>query len=154
MTEWPELAGRIVGKVHSLPVRVYYEDTDFSGLVYHANYLKFCERGRSDFLRLLGIHHHQLFRNDAFGRMGFVVRRMLCEFLRPAFIDEILQVETRFAGLRGARLELHQRVVRGEDLLFQAEVTAALVDGAARPKRFPKHIVAALLRLAPSSRAA
>ncbi|HUF44981.1 MAG TPA: 4-hydroxybenzoyl-CoA thioesterase, partial [Aestuariivirgaceae bacterium] len=57
---WRELAGRIEGKVHILPVRVYYEDTDFSGLVYHANYLKFCERGRSDCLRLLGVHHHEL----------------------------------------------------------------------------------------------
>ena len=76
-------------------MRVYYEDTDFSGAVYHANYLKFCERGRSDCLRLLGIHHHEMHGTER-RRMGFVVRRMDCDFLRPARIDDVLEVETRF----------------------------------------------------------
>src|SRR5262245_15194040 len=87
---WPDIAGRIEGGIHLLPIRVYFEDTDFGGVVYHANYLKFCERGRSDYLRLLGIHHHRL------EGLSFVVRHMVCDFLKPARIDELLTVETRF----------------------------------------------------------
>src|SRR5436190_4386098 len=125
MTErWPDLAGRIAGKVHVLPIRVYYEDTDFSGAVYHANYLKFCERARSDCLRLLGIHHSALH-----GSASFVVRRMACDFLRPALIDNLLEVETHFVEFAGARMELVQMVRRGSEKLFEAKVTVALVDG-------------------------
>jgi acyl-CoA thioester hydrolase len=142
---WPDLAGRIVGRVHCLPVRVYYEDTDFSGTVYHASYLKFCERGRSDCLRLLGIHHHELARQETGGPLGFVVRRLEADFLKPARIDEVLLVETRFVELRGARLELDQAVRRGEAPLFAARVTIALVDGAGRPKRVPETMRAVIV---------
>ena len=141
---WPQLGGRITGGVHVLPVRVYYEDTDFSGAVYHANYLKFCERGRSDYLRLLGIHHHLL--DD----MVFVVQRMVCDFLKPARIDDLLEVETRFVEQVGARFEISQRVKRATDSLFTAQVTAALVDGRGRPKRLPKEM-AAVLKCHPES---
>ncbi len=143
---WPDIAGKIEDGVHRLPVRVYYEDTDFSGAVYHANYLKFCERGRSDCLRLLGVHHHELHWHETEGRMGFVVRRMVCDFLRPARIDDLLVVESRFLALRGARMEIAQRVVRGDEVLFTAEVMAALVDGNGRPKRMPAAIVEAVGR--------
>ena len=139
-----DVAGRIEGGVHFLPVRVYYEDTDFSGAVYHANYLKFCERGRSDCLRLLGIHHRRL------DGMGFVVRRMVCEFLKPARIDDLLEVETRFQEFGGARMEIVQNVKRKEEMLFSAEVTVAMVDGEGRPKRVPKEMAAAL-KLRPES---
>src|SRR4051812_14042238 len=105
---WPDISGRIEGGAHILPVRIYYEDTDFSGAVYHANYLKFCERARSDCLRLIGIHHHELYAENAEGRVGFVVQRMVCEFLKPAQIDDLVEVETRLAELAGARLELDQ----------------------------------------------
>lgn len=133
MTErWPDISGRIEGKVHILPVRVYYEDTDFSGAVYHANYLKFCERARSDCLRLLGIHHSEMH-----GTASFVVRRMVCEFLKPALIDNLLEVETRFVEFAGARMELTQTVMRASEKLFEAQVTVALVDGQGRPKRLP-----------------
>lgn len=145
---WPDLAGRIEGKLHVLPVRVYYEDTDFSGLVYHANYVKFCERGRSDCLRLLGVHHHVLQRQQD-GGLGFVVRRMVCDFLAPARIDEILEVESRFVSLSGARMEIVQAVTRDGEALFKAAVTAALVDAEGRPKRLPETVVAALARLGP-----
>ena len=144
MTEWPDLAGRIDGNRHVLPVRVYYEDTDFSGAVYHANYLKFCERGRSDCLRLIGIHHNEMHWHETHGRMGFVVRRMVCDFLKPARIDDLLEVETRFREMGGARMELDQKVLRAGETLFSAEVTVALVDAAGRPKRFPKDMAAAL----------
>ena len=139
--KWPDIAGRIEGRVHVLPIRVYYEDTDFSGFVYHANYLKFCERGRSDFLRLIGIHHHELHWSDSRGSMGFVVRHMVCDFKKPARIDDLLEVETRLTGLSGARLKIDQRVMRDGDLLFSGLATAALVDAAGRVKRFPPEMV-------------
>lgn len=147
MTEGAELAGRIDEGRHVLAVRVYYEDTDFSGAVYHANYLKFCERGRSDCLRLLGIHHHEMHWHETEGRMGFVVRRMICDFLKPARIDDLLEVETRFREMGGARMELDQKVLRAGEVLFSAEVTVALVDAAGRPKRFPKAMAEALKTL-------
>ncbi len=146
MTErWPDLAGRIVEQIHILPIRVYYEDTDFSGAVYHANYLKFCERARSDCLRLLGIRHGELH-----GTANFVVRRMLCDFLKPAMIDNLLEVETRFVEFSGARMELEQRVLRGGEKLFAAQVTVALVDGQGRPKRLPPEMKNAFLAHAKS----
>ncbi len=135
-----ELAGQFHGNVHILPIRVYYEDTDFSGSVYHANYLKFCERGRSDCLRLVGVHHHELL-----GTGSFVVRRMVCDFLKPATIDNLLQVETRFIEFAGARMELAQRVLRGNEILFEARVTAAFVDGQGRPKRITREMGKAFL---------
>jgi len=137
---WPDLAGRIGGGRHLLPVRVYYEDTDFSGAVYHANYLKFCERARSDCLRLLGIHHSELH-----GTASFVVRRMVCDFLKPALIDNLLEVETRFVEFAGARTELVQTVRRVDDKLFEAQVTVALVDGQGRPKRLPPEMTKTFL---------
>ncbi|MBI2718203.1 MAG: tol-pal system-associated acyl-CoA thioesterase [Rhizobiales bacterium] len=139
---WPDIAGRKVGQAHVLPIRVYYEDTDFGGVVYHANFLKFCERGRSDCLRLLGIHHHRL------AGFNFVVRRMVCDFLKPARIDELLTVETRFGECAGARIELSQEVQRDSEALFRAAVTVALVDTTGRPCRLPAEIAAALDSLA------
>ena len=93
---WPDLAGRVVsdadGRRHVLPIRVYFEDTDFSGLVYHGSYVRWCERGRSDFLRLMGNDHQALIAGGA-GRepAAFVVRRMHLEYLKPARIDEVLE---------------------------------------------------------------
>ena len=138
MTEWGGLAGRIVDGRHVLPVRVYYEDTDAGGVVYHANYLKFCERARTDCLRLLGIHQSQM--PDAF----FVVRRMTCDFLRPAKLDDLLEVETRFVAMGGARLELDQKVTCKGEALFTAAVTVALIDGRGRPKRLPPEVAVAV----------
>jgi acyl-CoA thioester hydrolase len=130
-----EIAGRIAGGVHTLAVRVYYEDTDFSGAVYHANYLKFCERGRSDCLRLLGIHHNEIGSQEQ-GGLAFVVRYMDCDFIRPARIDELLTVETRFVEYAGARMIVEQQIRRETELLFDAKVTVALVDRSGRPRRF------------------
>lgn len=131
---------------HVTEVRVYYEDTDFSGAVYHANYLKFCERARSDFLRLLGVHHHELAADGS----GFVVRRMLCDFLRPARIDDLLTVETRFREASGARMSLAQSIRRGKETLFTAEVMVAIVDRSGRPRRLPRILAATLSRLVAS----
>jgi acyl-CoA thioester hydrolase len=137
---WPDIAGRIVadaeGRRHVLPVRVYFEDTDFSGLVYHASYLRWCERGRSDFLRLMGNDHRALV-DGAAGRepAAFVVRRMGLEFLKPARIDEILQVTTRVRETTAATLTLDQRVSRDGVELFTAEVMVVLVSASGKPLR-------------------
>ena len=138
---WPSIAGRYEGAVHVLPVRVYYEDTDVGGVVYHANYLRYCERARSDCLRLIGIHQ------NTFVDMGFVVRRMTCDFLRPARLDDLLEVETRFLGMGGARLELDQQVMREGNTLFKTAVTVVLVDARGRPRRLPDGIAAPLKSL-------
>jgi acyl-CoA thioester hydrolase len=137
-----EIAGRIADGLHVLPVRVYYEDTDFSGAVYHANYLRFCERGRSDFLRLLGIHHSAIGAQEQ-GGLAFVVRHMDCDFIRRAIIDDLLAVETRFIEYAGARMILRQQIKREAELLFDTTVTVALVDRAGRPRRFPETMRAA-----------
>lgn len=138
MPETPPLAGEIIGGRHLLPVRVYYEDTDFSGAVYHANHLKFCERGRSDFLRCLGVHHHALLQRP--DGLVLMVRRMVCDFLAPARIDDLLTVETVPGDVGGARLTLAQAVKRSDTVLFAAEVTVALVGADGRPRRIPPDI--------------
>ena len=136
-TTWPDLAGRLVergGKrAHLLPVRVYFEDTDFSGLVYHASYVRWCERGRSDFLRLLGNDHRGLIDGSA-GRepAAFVVRRMGLEFLKPARIDEILEVETSVKEIGAAHLVLTQRIARPGVRPLAQNVEAISADGTAR----------------------
>ena len=131
---WPDLACRLRGDSHVLSVRFYYEDTDAGGVVYHARYVAFCERARSDCLRLLGIHQSR------FQDLNFVVRRMMCEFLRPARLDDLLEIETRFGEMAGARLEIEQKVMLNGNTLFTASVTVALVDGRGRPKRLPEEI--------------
>ncbi|KQQ85951.1 tol-pal system-associated acyl-CoA thioesterase [Aureimonas sp. Leaf324] len=132
-----QLAGRLVDGGHRLDVRVYFEDTDFSGVVYHARYLHFLERGRTDYLRLHGIGHRELM-DGAFGEpMAFAVRRMEIEFLRPARIDDILSVETRTALLGGARVVLDQRILRGDEVLIEAKVKVAVISPDGRPRRMP-----------------
>ena len=132
---WPDLAGRIDGPRHVLPIRVYYEDTDFSGLAYHASYLRWCERGRSDWLRLLGMHHNKLL--AAPDPAAFVVRKLCIDYLKPARIDEVLEVVSRCAGLTSATLTLGQQVLRAGVLLAEVEVLVVLVNAAGRPLRLP-----------------
>ena len=133
---WPDIAGRFRDGIHTIPIRVYFEDTDAGGVVYHARYVAFCERARSDALRLLGVHQSQL------ADMFFVVRRMTCDFLKPARLDDLLEIETRFVELSGARLELDQRVMLNGNTHFRAQVTVALVDGRGRPRRMPEDLAA------------
>ncbi|MDO8288550.1 MAG: YbgC/FadM family acyl-CoA thioesterase [Parvibaculum sp.] len=138
--KWPDLSGRITGTTHILPVRVYYEDTDFSGIVYHANYLRFAERGRSDFLRLTGISHTDLF--DGPQKLAFAIHRMEIDFVRPARIDDLLEVRTRYVKASGARLEAEQSIWLmsgpGEPAeIWRAKVMAACIDGEGRPRRLP-----------------
>jgi acyl-CoA thioester hydrolase len=132
------LSGMLTPSGHRIMARVYFADTDFSGVVYHARYLEFLERGRSDFLRLAGIHHTEL----ADGRHGekivWVVRRMEIDFRAPARIDDILTIDTRTEAISGARIFMAQQIRRGDDVLIDAKVEAAIIGEIGRPKRFPK----------------
>lgn len=139
MPEPAAIAGRLTEAGHELVQRVYFEDTDFSGRVYHARYLHFMERGRSDYLRLIGIHHRELARDG----MAFAVRHMAIDFFEPAEIDDVLTVHTRRSVVSGARIVLDQKVSRNETCLAAAKVTVALVGPAGRPLRLPAEIRAA-----------
>lgn len=136
VTERPDLDGDIVNGVHVMPVRVYYEDTDFSGVVYHASYLRFMERGRTNYLRLLGTDQRALFdaaQKEAPG-FAFVVRSLAVEFLAPARMNDLLEIETAPQEVKGASITLRQRVTCGGDMLVEASVRVAFVsEGRARP---------------------
>jgi acyl-CoA thioester hydrolase len=133
------LDGEIRDGRHYLPVRVYYEDTDFSGVVYHASYLRFMERGRTNYLRLLGADQRGLFEaveREAPG-FAFVVRSMTIDFRKPARMDDVLEVATAPREVKGASVVLHQVVARGEETLVEATVQVAFVSGG-RARPIPK----------------
>jgi acyl-CoA thioester hydrolase len=134
-----ELAGRQIAGGHTMQVRVYYEDTDFTGIVYHANYLRFMERGRTNYLRLIGADHRALFEQaeKEAPSFAFVVRSMKLDFRKPAFMDDLLEVRTLSREVSGASIVLVQRVMRGEEVLVEAEVRVAFVSEG-RPKRIPE----------------
>ena len=132
------LSGELTATGHRGFARVYYADTDFSGLVYHARYLEFLERGRSDFLRLSGVHHTELAEGKHGEKLVWVVRRMEIDFVSPARIDDILVVETRADQISGARIFMAQSLKRGEATLVNALVEAAIIDANGRPRRFPR----------------
>jgi acyl-CoA thioester hydrolase len=150
--KWPDLAGRIEGETHVLPVRVYFEDTDCGGVVYHTNFLKYCERGRSDFIRLLGI--------DATGLAGpaqgepsiFVVRRVEIDYLKPGRMDDVLEVVTSCAEIGSASLTLQQDITREGTLLARARVIVVLVSSAGKPQRLGALVRGALQRFVNQAR--
>src|SRR5260221_14522331 len=125
------LAGRLDRDIHILPIRIYYGDTDVTGFVYHANYLVYCERGRSDWLRLLNVPRLVP------GEMGFVVRRFVADYRKPAVLDDLIEVHSRLVEVAGGRMELAQEIRRGADTLFKGEVTVVLVDARGGAKRVP-----------------
>ncbi|MBN9601016.1 MAG: tol-pal system-associated acyl-CoA thioesterase [Afipia sp.] len=148
----PYLDGEIREGRHVMQIRVYYEDTDFSGIVYHANFLRFMERGRTNYLRLLGAEQSALFAEAASevatgsrednathqkSGFAFVVRSMQIEFLKPARMDDILTVITRSDEIRGASMMLAQEIRLGEELLMEARVKVAFVSGG-RARPIPK----------------
>ena len=120
-------------------VRVYYEDTDMSGVVYHANYLRFFERGRSDYLRLSGIDHAALLKREE--PLVLTLRRITTEFIIPAKIDDLLDVYTIGRDAKGARFFFSQEIKRGEEVLCTAEVEAACMNMEGRPRRLPKELI-------------
>lgn len=135
MTHTPT-SGTFNNRTHILPIRVYYEDTDFSGIVYHANYLRYMERGRSDCLRLMGIHHHEMMTGDI--PVAWTIVRMEIGFKAPARIDDALEVHTTYTKMTGARLFAHQEVRKSDTLLITAEIEAACITQTGKPTRIPK----------------
>ncbi|MER8920018.1 tol-pal system-associated acyl-CoA thioesterase [Mesorhizobium sp. M0802] len=139
------LSGALTEFGHRLIARVYYADTDFSGVVYHARYLEFFERGRSDYLRLAGVHHTELHEGKHGERIVWVVRRMEIDFRSPARMDDILTIDTSTQDISGARIVMAQQLKRGTEVLVEAKVEAAIIGDNGRPKRFPKEWIAAFL---------
>ncbi len=127
-------------KTFTHTVRIYYEDTDFSGVVYHAAYLKFFERGRTEALRASGVHHSELLKREE--PLAFAVRKMTTEWIAPAKIDDVLEVRTKFAGAKGARMYLDQEIWREETLIARAEVEAACMSLSGKPRRLPADVAA------------
>jgi acyl-CoA thioester hydrolase len=127
--------------MHQLSIRVYYEDTDLAGIVYYANYLKFIERGRSEWIASLGIDQMDLRARDG---VVFAVRRVEADYLRPAHFGDDLVVETRLASIGGARIVLDQAVLRGGERIFQAEVTLVCLSDDGHAHRVPQEVRARL----------
>ena len=127
--------GRFDRHEHRFPVRVYFEDTDLSGVVYHANYLRYMERARSDMLRLAGIDQRA---GIEAGEGAYAVASLHIRYAAPAKLDDALLVVSRLTQVKAASVHIHQRVMRGDVLLAEAEVVAALVAPDGRPKRQPR----------------
>ena len=127
--------------MHRHPVRVYYEDTDLAGIVYYANYLRFIERGRSEWVRARGLDQTALKSGQG---IVFAVRRLEADYLKPAQFDDELQITTQLVSLGGARIDLRQEVWRGEVLLFAAMVTLVCLHDNGQPARIPPEVRAAL----------
>ena len=136
MSEPHSLSGTLTPDGHVLIQRVYYEDTDFSGLVYHARYLHFLERGRTDMLRCLGIDQVALYSAEGDG-LAFVVHRMEIDFKASARMDDVLEITTRRTGVAGARILLEQEIRCGGRLLIAAQVTIVSISRAGRPRKPP-----------------
>jgi acyl-CoA thioester hydrolase len=136
--------GRFDGVVHILPIRIYYEDTDLSGVVYHANYLRYMERGRSEFFRCAGIARLAMI--EAKEPAAWTLRRASLEFSRPARVDDLIEVRTRATALSGARMLADQKIYRGAELLVHGRVEACVMALTGKPRRIPDDVRA---RLAP-----
>lgn len=136
------LSGHLADGGHLLVQRVYYEDTDFSGFVYHARYLHFFERGRTDYIRLLGVSQGALHaKTDPAEAVAFVVRRMEIDFRSPARMDDVLTISTRPTEVRGARMQLAQTISRDDEVLAAAVVTVAVINGLGRARRLPEALM-------------
>jgi acyl-CoA thioester hydrolase len=137
-------AGQIQRGVHYFPVRTYYEDTDAGGIVYHANYLRFAERARSEFMRLLGWPHDHLFQQTG---LVWAVRRVEADYRRPARLDDVLMIETRPVELGGASMTARQIIRRGSEELVRLTVQLALLTAAGKPARLPATLKSIFLSL-------
>jgi acyl-CoA thioester hydrolase len=130
--------GHFTGKAHILPLRVYYEDTDLSGMVYHANYLRFMERGRTEFFRLAGIT--EMADLESQEPTAWAIRQAEIRFLRPARVDDALHVETVLTAISGARLAARQRILAGDTLLTDGRIEACIITLKGKPRRIPTKI--------------
>lgn len=128
------ILGSFEGRVHLYQLHIFYEDTDFSGVVYHANYLRFFERARSSFLNLLGIRHADLWEQY---KLAFTIRSITLDYLKSAQVDDLLTIKTTYNQIKGARLFITQECYRGDDLLVSAKCEAACIASNGRPTRAP-----------------
>jgi acyl-CoA thioester hydrolase len=153
MSDDIELAGVLTENGHELRQRVYYEDTDFSGVVYHARYLHFLERGRTDLIRHLGVSQSKIHgagqgSGDPAEAVAFVVRRMEIDFRAPARMDDILLIRTRSDEVKGARMTLVQSIECEGKTLIEAKVLVAVINGYGRARRLPDALLDRFLRAA------
>jgi acyl-CoA thioester hydrolase len=130
--------GFFEGKVHVLPISIYYEDTDLSGFVYHANYLRYMERGRTEFFRLAGISKMAGLEEEE--PTAWTLRSVHVDYLRPARLDDIIHVRSRLIGLSGARMRALQRITRNETLLVEGRIEACITTLTGKPRRLPKKV--------------
>lgn len=130
--------GRFEGKTHILPIRVYYEDTDLSGVVYHANYLKFMERGRSEYFRCAGITRMAMLEDAE--PTAWTLRKASLEYFRPARVDDLVEVHTVSTQLTGARMCADQRIYCAGNLLVHGSVEACIITLSGRPRRIPQEL--------------
>lgn len=151
MNDWPnqmDAARMSAAKSPAMPhrqrVRVYFEDTDAAGIVYYANYLKFAERARTDWLRELGISHAEMIRRDG---LTLVVRRCTIDYLKPAHLDDELTIETELVKLGGASIELVQRIARSGEVLAEMKVVVVCVGRDGKPARVPEKLRGVLPRI-------
>ena len=127
---------------HFISIRVYYEDTDFTGLVYHANYLRFFERGRSDFLRDAGVSHQDLLAREV--PAAFTLTNVEVDYKRAAKVDDLLTIRTRSMGVKGVRMYFNQTCFRGDDVIAEGRITAVMIHTDGRPMRPAKDIISKL----------
>ncbi|AGF75016.1 4-hydroxybenzoyl-CoA thioesterase [Bartonella australis AUST/NH1] len=143
MTKIAHLSDVCTNPFHDLQARVYVADTDFSGVVYHARYLEFFERGRSEFLRDTGVNNIELASGAQGEKLFFVVRHMEINFSRPAQIDDLLVIKTRIGHIQGARLIIEQCIMRDDVILVSAKVEIAIINQEGKPRRLPKGLFSA-----------
>jgi len=136
-TDSPSILGRFEGRVHVYPLHIFYEDTDFTGVVYHANYLRFFERARSSFLNLLDIKHADLWEQY---ELAFTIRTINLTYKRPAHVDDRLDIKTTYDKITGARLIISQSCYRGDEQLVSATCEAACITANGRPIRAPNFL--------------
>lgn len=129
--------GSFAGKTHILPISVYYEDTDLSGVVYHANYLRYMERGRTEFFRLAGVSRARLEDDEP---TAWTIRRIAVEYFRPARLDDQIAVHSVLTDVSGARLKALQRIRCGESLLVEGRIEACITTLTGKPRRLPKKV--------------
>jgi len=130
--------GHFDGKVHVLPIRVYYEDTDLSGVVYHANYLRFMERARTEFFRLAGVTKMADLESEE--PTAWAIREVKASYLRPARVDDTLTVRTMLVAISGARIEAVQKIYAGDNLLMDGWIQACIITLTGRPRRLPQSL--------------
>ena len=134
----PAGLGRFEGKVHILPIRIYYEDTDLSGVVYHANYFRYMERGRTEFFRLAGVSKMAMLEDAE--PTAWTLRNASIDFFKPARLDQPLEIHTTCPLLTGARMKADQKIYSGETLLAHGRVEACIMTLGGKPRRIPQAV--------------